>query len=102
MLDFSWSELLLVIFVAILVIGPKDIPKVMHTVGCFVRRMQYMKFAMSRQFEDIMQAHDIEEMRRLADQSQSPAPDAAPPIEEIDADADYFSPDTPREEEPKP
>jgi len=39
MLDFAWSELLVVIVVAILVIGPKDIPKLMHGLGRIARRV---------------------------------------------------------------
>ena len=64
MLDFSWAELLIILAVAVFVIGPKDIPKVMYALGRVVRRIQYMRFALTRQFDDIMQAHDIDELRR--------------------------------------
>ena len=67
MLDFAWSELLVVIVVAILVIGPQDIPKAMMALGRIVRRFQYVKFALSQQFEDLMKETDLQELRNLND-----------------------------------
>lgn len=66
MLDFSWSELLVIVIVALVVIGPKDIPDIMHTLGRFVRRLQYVRFAMSEQFDDFMKEHDLEDIRKVA------------------------------------
>lgn len=68
MLDFSWSELLVVIIVAILAIGPQQIPDVLYRIGRIVRRLQYMRFALSKQFEDFMEKSDLEEMRKISDQ----------------------------------
>lgn len=47
MLDFSWSELLVVLVVAVIVIGPKQIPDILYHVGRFTRRIQYMRFLRS-------------------------------------------------------
>lgn len=66
MLDFSWSELLVIVIVALVVIGPKDIPHIMHTLGRFVRRLQYVRFAMSQQFDDFMKDNDLEDIRKAA------------------------------------
>lgn len=54
----------MIVAVAVLVIGPKDIPKVMYGMGRFARRLQYVRFAVSQQFDDILKAGDIEELRR--------------------------------------
>ncbi len=64
MFDIGWSEMLLVVVVAVLVIGPKDIPKILYQVGRFTRRLQYMRYAMTQQFDDVLKAGDIEELRR--------------------------------------
>lgn len=66
MLDFSWAELFVIVAVALIVIGPKDIPQIMHTLGRFVRRLQYVRFAMSQQFDDFMKEHDLEDIRKAA------------------------------------
>ena len=67
MLDFGWPELLLILAVAVLVIGPNEIPEMMRGLGRIVRRLQYMRFALSQQFDDFMRETDLEEMRREAD-----------------------------------
>jgi sec-independent protein translocase protein TatB len=33
MLDFSFGELAVIVLVALLIVGPKDLPKVMHAIG---------------------------------------------------------------------
>ncbi len=67
MLDFGLPELLLIMAVAVLVIGPKEIPELMRGLGRIVRRLQYMKFALSQQFDDFMKDHDLDELRSGAE-----------------------------------
>lgn len=64
MLDFGWLELLIVMIVAVFVIGPKEVPALMYGLGRLVRRLQYVKFAFSRQFDDFMRAGDLEDIQR--------------------------------------
>ena len=66
MLDFGWSELALIIAVAVLVVGPKEIPQLMYGLGRMVRRLQYMRYALTSQFDDFMREADLEEMRNAA------------------------------------
>lgn len=54
MLDFGWAELFLIMVVAVFFIGPEEIPNVMRTIGRLLRRVQYMKFAVSRQFDEMI------------------------------------------------
>jgi sec-independent protein translocase protein TatB len=75
MLDIGWAEMLVVVAVAVLVIGPKDIPKVMTALGRLARRLQYVRFALSQQFEDIMKAHDLQELQNFNDVNAKDAPD---------------------------
>jgi sec-independent protein translocase protein TatB len=64
MLDFSWSELLLIMAIAVLVIGPKDLPVMMRALGRIMRRLQYVRYAFSQQFEDFLQEQDLDELRK--------------------------------------
>ena len=66
MFDFSFAELLLIMAVIVFVIGPKDIPGVLKSIGQGVRRLQYIRYAMSQQFEDFMKEHDLNEVRHLS------------------------------------
>jgi len=63
-LDFGWAELLIIVAVAVFVIGPQDIPKVMQGLGRVIKRFQYLKFAVSKQFDDVMNITDVEELRK--------------------------------------
>ena len=64
MLDFGWAELLIIVAVAVFVIGPKDIPGIMYGLGRLMRRLQYIRFAVGQQFDEILKAGDIEELRK--------------------------------------
>jgi|ETNmetMinimDraft_2_1059921.scaffolds.fasta_scaffold05918_4 sec-independent protein translocase protein TatB len=48
MLDIGWSEMLIVAVVALLVIGPKDLPKMLHTIGRYAGKVR----AIAREFQD--------------------------------------------------
>lgn len=63
MLDFGFPELLVIVALAVLVTGPDEIPKIMVALGRVVRRLQYIRYAFSQQFEDFMQENDLADMR---------------------------------------
>lgn len=85
MFDFSWGELFVVVVVAVLVIGPQDIPKVMRVLGRLVRRGQYLKFALSRHFDDFMKEHDLQELQDFRRDPLSVQPDT----DEEESDAEF-------------
>jgi sec-independent protein translocase protein TatB len=60
----AWSEILLIVFVTVLVARPEDIPKVLYTLGRIVRRLHYVRYAFTRQFEEFLKEHDLDELRR--------------------------------------
>ena len=64
MLDFGWPELFLIAVIAVFVIGPNDIPKLMHAAGRFFRRLQYVRYAISQQFDEVLKTGDIDELRK--------------------------------------
>lgn len=96
MFDLAWSELLVVAVIAVLAIGPKELPTVMRTIGRFVRRIQYMKYAMSQQFEDFMQQQDLNELRA---QAVSSADGDSAAEAEAEADEDLMEPLTSAEDD---
>lgn len=55
MFDFGWAEILLIAMIALFVIGPQDIPKIAYQVGKFFRRIKYIQYAITGQFDDFMQ-----------------------------------------------
>lgn len=84
MLDFGWAELFLIVAAAVLVVGPKDIPGVMRGLGRLVRRLSYLKYSISNQFENFMREADIEDLRRQVNFEDRPSS-----FDEEEADAAY-------------
>jgi Tat protein translocase TatB subunit len=61
MFDFGWAELLIIAAIALFVIGPKDIPAIAYQIGKFFRRIKYMQYALSGQFDDFMTKAEAKE-----------------------------------------
>lgn len=53
MFDIGWTEMLLLGIVGLLVIGPRELPGLLRTVGQYVGRMQQMARDFRRQMDDI-------------------------------------------------
>jgi len=62
MLDFGFPELLLILAVAVLVIGPQEIPAVMVAIGRLVRRVNYVRYAVSRQFDEYLHEAGLDDV----------------------------------------
>ena len=77
MLDVSWTEIVFILLIAILVIGPKELPQLMYGLGKFFRRIQYMRYALSSQFDDFMQQTELqkEEQKRYGSENTGRFPD---------------------------
>src|SRR3974390_140525 len=64
MFDFDFGKLMVVAIVALAVIPPKDLPRVMRTVGQFVGKMRRMAAEFQGQFMDAMREADLENVRK--------------------------------------
>ena len=58
------SEFLIVAVLALIFIGPKDLPKVMRTVGYWVGRMRGMARHFTSGIENMMREAELEEMEK--------------------------------------
>ena len=67
MLDMSWSEVMLIGGVALIVIGPKDLPKALRTVGQITRKMRRMAGEFQSQFNEAIREAEFDEIRREVD-----------------------------------
>src|SRR5271165_1579932 len=64
MFDFDFGKLMVVAIVALAVIPPKDLPRVMRTVGQVVGKMRRMAAEFQGQFIDAMREADLESVRK--------------------------------------
>ncbi len=63
MLDFDASKLLIIGVVALVVIGPKDLPRVLRQVGQMVGKLRRMAGEFQGQFMDAMKEADLQDLR---------------------------------------
>ncbi|TFI58046.1 twin-arginine translocase subunit TatB [Sphingomonas parva] len=64
MFDIGYSELLVVAIVALVVIGPKDLPRVMRTVGQWVGRARGMARHFRSGIDTMIREAELEEMEQ--------------------------------------
>jgi sec-independent protein translocase protein TatB len=102
------SELAVVAILALIFIGPKDLPKVMRTVGYWVGRMRGMARHFTSGIENMMREAELEEMEKKwreenerimklhpanAEYPEPGTPDEMPPVAELDASEDELPPE---------
>ncbi|MCK6418619.1 MAG: Sec-independent protein translocase protein TatB [Alphaproteobacteria bacterium] len=64
MFDIGWSEILLIVVVASIVIGPRELPALLRILGRLARRLQYVRYAFTQQFEDFIKEHDLDSIHQ--------------------------------------
>src|SRR6516165_11624597 len=67
MFDFDFGKLMVVAIVALAAIPPKDLPRVMRTVGQVVGKMRRMAAEFQGQFMDAMREADLDSVRKELD-----------------------------------
>lgn len=60
MFDIGLIEIALIALVGLLIAGPNDIPKIMHSAGKLFRRLRYMQFAFTQQIDGFVDKLDKE------------------------------------------
>jgi len=63
MFDFAWSELAVIGVVALIVIGPKDLPKAIKTVGDMVKKARRMAAEFQTHVDEMVKDADLKEVR---------------------------------------
>ena len=76
MFDIGWSELLLIGIVALVVIGPKDLPKVLRALGTMMSKVRSMASEFQGQFQDAMREAELSDLKKEAEKLASSAKDA--------------------------
>ncbi|PJI37804.1 Sec-independent protein translocase protein TatB [Ferrovibrio sp.] len=68
MFDIAWSELGVVAVVALIVIGPKDLPKVLRTLGQWTAKARSMAREFQSGIDDMVRETELDELRKAAKQ----------------------------------
>ncbi|UXN04370.1 Sec-independent protein translocase protein TatB [Bartonella sp. HY406] len=68
MFGIGWSEFLVIAIVAIIVIGPKDLPKVMRSFGKATAKMRSTAAEFRQQFDDAMKEAELDDVKSALDE----------------------------------
>lgn len=63
MLDMGWTEILLIGVVALIVVGPKDLPRMLRTLGQYAGKLRGMAREFQRSMDDAAREADLEELK---------------------------------------
>lgn len=64
MFDLSWAHILILLVVALVVVGPKDLPRLMHIVGRWVGKARAMANEFRKSFDEMARQGELDELRK--------------------------------------
>ena len=70
MLDVGWSELLVIAIVMIVVVGPKDLPKMLRAFGKATARMRATANEFRNQFNEALKEAELEDVKNIIDETR--------------------------------
>src|SRR5215210_9547090 len=68
MFDIGWSELVLIGIVALIVIGPKELPTALRTAGMWMGKVRRMASEFQGQFQEAMREAEMAELKKQVDE----------------------------------
>ncbi|MCU0831634.1 MAG: Sec-independent protein translocase protein TatB [Rhizobiaceae bacterium] len=91
MLEVGWSEILVIAIVLIVIVGPKDLPKMLRTFGTTMRKMRAMAGDFQHQFNEALKEAELDEVRKTIDDVRGLNPrnairDALDPLRQVGED----------------
>src|SRR5215470_12264146 len=88
MFDVGWSELLLIGIVALIAIGPKELPGALRTLGQWMGKVRRMASEFQSQFHEAMREAELADLKKEVDEMATKAQSYThfDPIEDIRKD----------------
>lgn len=82
--NFAWSEMLVIACVAIIVVGPKDLPAMLRQMGKAIGSVKRMAGDFQRQFNDAIKEAELDDVKDLTStKGFGPLEDARKSMEEL-------------------
>ena len=73
MFDIGWSELVVIGVVALIVIGPKELPGVLRTIGQWMGKVRRMAAEFQGQFNEAMREAEMADLKKSFDEIKDTA-----------------------------
>jgi sec-independent protein translocase protein TatB len=67
MFDFGWGELVVIGVVALIVIGPKELPAVLRTIGQWTTKIRRMAGEFQSQFQEALREAEMADLKKEVD-----------------------------------
>ena len=77
MFDIGWTEMLMIAVVVIVVVGPRDLPKVLRTTGRWVASARSVAREFHRSLDQIAEEAELDEIKKGVEQATSFKPGQA-------------------------
>ncbi|KQU75812.1 preprotein translocase subunit TatA [Aminobacter sp. DSM 101952] len=67
MFEIGWTEMLVIAVVMIVVVGPKDLPKMLRTIGRMTAKARSMAGDFQRQFNEALKEAELDDVKKSLD-----------------------------------
>ena len=70
MFDLGWQEFLMVAIVLMLVVGPKDMPRILRTFSQFMRKARYMANEFTSNLDDVARQNEMQDVKKMLEDAR--------------------------------
>src|SRR3984893_15097454 len=77
MFDIAWGEFIVIAVVALIVIGPKELPAVLRAIGQWITKISHMAAEFQGQFQEALREAEMADLKKEVDGLNEAAKDAA-------------------------
>jgi sec-independent protein translocase protein TatB len=95
MFDISWTEFLLIGVVALIAIGPKELPGVLRTAGQWMGKVRRMAAEFQGQFQEALREAEMADLKKEVDEIRDSASNLASSLNDATRIEDPLKPSTP-------
>jgi sec-independent protein translocase protein TatB len=71
MFDIGWTEMLVIAVVMIVVVGPKDLPRMLRTFGKTTAKLRAMAGDFQKQFNEALKEAELDDVKKSVDELRS-------------------------------
>ena len=71
MLDIGWTEILIITVIALFVVGPKDIPKVLRTIGIWIGKFKSISRDFQNTVHDAVKEAELDEVKKQIESAKT-------------------------------
>lgn len=70
MFDLGWPEIMVIAIVLIVVVGPKDLPRMLRTFGRTTSKLRSMAGDFRKQFDEALQEAELDDVKSIVDDAR--------------------------------